>query len=216
MDDPLLGYFRGTLNRLYLYVTDGNGREFAVADTLGRRSSQEDQVPNLGKWYFAGATKRSNTFDSDRLGSAQAPGLSFFRNRAYDQASGRNYSAVRYANSTTGLKVAVDWSELRPFLTIYELTTGVFPPEPAAVGIPGGRRQAFEVDDLLLVRPPAASPVGKMVASRDDHAAMQLVADYARSLEQQASDVLSGDFAVFDQLDQIVTKREQSLRKARR
>ena len=48
LDDPLLGYFRGTVNRLYLYVTDGNGREFAVADTLGQRSSPGGPGPQSG------------------------------------------------------------------------------------------------------------------------------------------------------------------------
>ncbi len=48
-----------------------------------------------------------------------------------------SYTAVLYANDTTGLKAAVDWSELRPFLTVYELVGGAFPPTPATLGIPG-------------------------------------------------------------------------------
>lgn len=148
--------------------------------------------------------------------AAMLPLAEHYALRVIGEESDRNYTAVRFANGTTGLKVAVDWSELRPFLTIYELANGAFPPEPAAIGIPGARRRAFDVDDLLLLRPVAPTPVGKMFGSRDDQAAMQLLADYARALEQQASDVLSGDFAAFDQLDEIVTKREQRLRESRR
>jgi hypothetical protein len=128
----------------------------------------------------------------------------------------RNYAAVRYANDTTGLKVAVDWSELRPFLTLYELTGGAFPTDPVAIGVPGIRQRAFDVDDLLLLRPLARSPVGKMLGKRDDHEATQLLADYARALDQQASDVLTGDFTVFDELEQIVAQREQRLREGRK
>jgi hypothetical protein len=54
-----------------------------------------------------------------------------------------------------------------------------------------------------------------MFGSRDEPGAVQLLADYASALEQ-ASDVLSGDCAVFDQLREIVTKREQRLRETRR
>ena len=89
IDSPLLGYLRGSSNRLYLWVTDGMGREFAVADTLGRRNSSEDGISQLGDWRYAGGTKASNSFDADRFGSPQAPKLSFFRNRAYDQETGR-------------------------------------------------------------------------------------------------------------------------------
>ncbi len=90
LDDPLLGYYRGGAgNRLYLWVTDGHGREFAVADTMGQRSSSDDAVSHLGEWHYAGSAKKSNSFDADRFASVQAPKLSFFRNRAYDQETGR-------------------------------------------------------------------------------------------------------------------------------
>lgn len=39
--------------------------------------------------------------------------------RIVDEDDEGNYSAVWFANSTTGLKVAADWSELRPFVTLY-------------------------------------------------------------------------------------------------
>ena len=40
LDDPLLGVLRsGTSKWLYYYVTDGEGREFAVADSTGGRSA---------------------------------------------------------------------------------------------------------------------------------------------------------------------------------
>jgi hypothetical protein len=135
--------------------------------------------------------------------------------RVVGEENHRNYAAVKYANRTTGLEVAVDWSELRPFLRLYELAGGAFPTDPVALGLPGIRRRAFDVDDLLLLRPLAPSPVGKMLGRRDQHEASQLLVDYARALDQQASDVLSGNFAVFDELDQVVAQRERRLREDR-
>jgi RHS repeat-associated protein len=40
-------------------------------------------------WRYAGATKAPNTFDADRMSSSDLPTLSYFRNRVYDQETGR-------------------------------------------------------------------------------------------------------------------------------
>jgi hypothetical protein len=120
-----------------------------------------------------------------------------------------NYTSVLYLNHTTGLEVAVDWSELRPFLTMYELHLGQMPEQPL-VRIGRNRRRAFDLDDLLVLRSPSASPAGKMLGSRDESAAARLLDEYASALECHAADVLSGQFGVFDELDEIVKHREQA------
>jgi hypothetical protein len=136
--------------------------------------------------------------------------------KVIDEESDRNYAAVKYANASTGLKVAIDWSELRPFLTLYELQHGVFPPDPLSIGVRGARRLAFDVDDLLVLRQFTPSPVGKMLARRDDQEAMRLLGEYARALDQKVSDVLCGDFTVFDELERVVLEREKQFREERR
>lgn len=123
----------------------------------------------------------------------------------------RNYGAVLYANATTGLKVAVDWTELRPFLTIYELEHGKIEQEVPSVSTGTDRSKAFDVDDLLLVRPVDNSPVGKMFSGDDDQAVTRLLTQYASALSSQASDVLSGNFDIFRRLDETVRARARSM-----
>lgn len=91
VDDPLVGLLRhvnGTNIELY-FVTDGNGRQFSVADKDGYFDSQLSDVSGNFGWQSAGGTKYSYSFGADRMTSAKLPGLSFFRNRVYDQATGR-------------------------------------------------------------------------------------------------------------------------------
>ena len=119
----------------------------------------------------------------------------------------RNYAEVVYGNASTGLKAAIDWTELRPFLTIYELENGEIAQEVPAVSTGAVRSKAFDVDDLLLVRPVTNSPVGQMLSGGDDQAVTRLLERYASALSSQASDVMSGNFEIFQQLDDIVRAR---------
>lgn len=134
--------------------------------------------------------------------------------RVISEVDRPNYAEVRYANGTTGLSVAVDWSEFRPFLRLYELKDGKFPEHPISYSS-SDRLQTFDVDDLLLLRAGSGAPVGKMLGERSTVAAARLLAEYASALESQASDVLSGEFASFAELDKIVKERAQGLRRAR-
>jgi hypothetical protein len=73
------------------------------------------------------------------------------------------------------------------------------------------RSKAFDVDDLLAVRSVDNSPVGKMFSGDDDQAVTRLLDQYVRALSSQASDVLLGNFDVFQRLDQNVRARAQSM-----
>ncbi|MEO8397976.1 MAG: hypothetical protein ABI700_33590 [Chloroflexota bacterium] len=132
--------------------------------------------------------------------------------RVLRRDNSRNYAAVLYANATTGLKVAVDLTELRPFLTIYELENGALLQEVPSVSTGTDRSKAFDVDDLLLVRPVDNSPVGKMFSGEDDQTVPRLLSEYMSALSSQASDVMSGNFDVFQRLDENVRARARSLK----
>jgi len=89
-DDPLIGYRNGIspnqFDYLY-YATDGQGRQFAVGDTIGNNAQTDAGYRGGGK--FAGGTRYGTSFFASRYSNQNTPGLSFFRNRLYDQASGR-------------------------------------------------------------------------------------------------------------------------------
>ena len=89
VDDPLiaLGYTLGRWAK-YFYLTDGRGRLLAFTDSLGfNEMNLSPYTVNGGNQ--AGAVTKSTGFANSRSESPQAAGLSFYRNRYYDQNTGR-------------------------------------------------------------------------------------------------------------------------------
>jgi RHS repeat-associated protein len=86
-DDPVLGRYTGN-NLIAFFVTDGQGRQYAALDRGGVNVTSRTEYTQQGGKY-AGGTQNGASFDADRHGSSNVPGLSFFRNRVYDQATGR-------------------------------------------------------------------------------------------------------------------------------
>jgi hypothetical protein len=91
VDDPLIGLYRvsATSAKELYWLTDGQGRQLAVAVADGSLLAvdRNDYLFNGGK--FAGGTERGTTFEASRYEAPNAPGYSFFRNRLYDQSTGR-------------------------------------------------------------------------------------------------------------------------------
>ena len=75
----------GAQSWIYYWVTDGQGQEFAVGDSMGRQSAPDAS----SRWRYAGATKVPDSFDSNRQSDGGVRPVSYFRNRAYDQQTGR-------------------------------------------------------------------------------------------------------------------------------
>jgi len=86
-DDPLVGVYTQTSTKYY-YITDGRGRQIAFTDVSG--ADEQAYVPyTQNGGASAGGITASNSFDDARAGAAGAPKLSYFRNRYYDQQTGR-------------------------------------------------------------------------------------------------------------------------------
>ena len=121
------------------------------------------------------------------------------------------FLAARYANATTGVEFAVEWRELSPRVTLFELSGGAFVDLQDPVQLSGPRRVSFDADDLLNLRKPAPSPVGRRLRRKGPGEIEWVMSLYSQALLTAASDVLHGDFEVFDQLDAIVSARAGSL-----
>jgi len=100
VDDPLIGFTpsgQSTLPFYFYYLTDGQGRQLAVGDTNSCDLKQTSCSPNGSNTYgapqfggmYAGGTTNAYGFGAARDSNDQAPDLSFFRNRFYDQKTGR-------------------------------------------------------------------------------------------------------------------------------
>ena len=142
---------------------------------------------------------------------AMQPLTQQFNLRVVGESDLSNWSEVDYGNNTTGLSVAIDWSEFRPFVRIGELIQGVLPLAPTSIK-DAEHIKSFDVDDILLIRVKGGSPVGKMLGARDDQAVERLMREYAVALKLHAADILSGDFVIFPELTRIVKARFDEMR----
>jgi RHS repeat-associated protein len=90
-DDPLMEY-NAFLGDYYYIVTDGQGRQYAVADTLGYDISQVQNNgysnPVVGGKYAGGGTNMTS-FGASRFPNDQVAAIGYFRDRLYDQQTGR-------------------------------------------------------------------------------------------------------------------------------
>ncbi len=91
LDDPLIALIRSASGgyKELVFITDGNGRQFAAADSTGYFDPDLNQTTQWQNWQYSGGSRSSNTFAASRLSNLNTPGLSFFRNRVYDQVTGR-------------------------------------------------------------------------------------------------------------------------------
>jgi RHS repeat-associated protein len=88
VDDPLVGLSPlGGGSTKYVYITDGRGRLVAFTDTLARNVMNEPPYQNGGNQ--AGAVTKATTFANSRAETPDAAGVSFYRNRYYDQNTSR-------------------------------------------------------------------------------------------------------------------------------
>lgn len=95
MDDPLIahmvqvaGNWSIGLKKTAYFATDGQGRQYAVGDATGHDMTVDGYYSLWGGKY-AGGTLNAASFGADRSSSASMKQLSFFRNRFYDQQTGR-------------------------------------------------------------------------------------------------------------------------------
>jgi RHS repeat-associated protein len=91
LDDPIMAYRHTndvSNDKYWYFITDGQGRQFAVGDATGYDMSTDLQYYQNGG-RLGGGTKNANTFGADRHHNPEMYKLSFFRNRFYDQQTGR-------------------------------------------------------------------------------------------------------------------------------
>lgn len=90
-DDPLVGMYQispGQYQKHY-YLTDANGRQLAFTDAGGNSDDMTNLTYTQNGGSEAGAITASRTFENGRAESPNAPLLSYYRNRYYDQQTGR-------------------------------------------------------------------------------------------------------------------------------
>lgn len=120
---------------------------------------------------------------------------------------------VIYQNSTTGIKIRFEPRENHIFVMLMRLIEGKLPDYPIFIKA-DTQINLFYLDDLLELRSPSLKikqkDLGDWINSIDLE---NLLAQYAKSLQQFGIDILQGDFTVFNELEQIVKRRVENLNK---
>jgi len=93
IDNPIMGHRQVVIENSHeyiYYVTDGRGRQLAVGEASGQDFTDTGHTSQyFGRAAHAGGVHNSFGFSAARQPSAELAGLSFFRNRWYDQRTGR-------------------------------------------------------------------------------------------------------------------------------
>jgi RHS repeat-associated protein len=91
LDDPLsaVGTWSNDTPKELFFVTDGAGQVLATVDSAGVLPAVVDSTVGWQGWSYHGAATRTQGFTANRLSNATAPEYGYYRNRLYDQSTGR-------------------------------------------------------------------------------------------------------------------------------
>lgn len=117
-----------------------------------------------------------------------------------------------YLNKTTGVKITYEFREAYIFIVLYKLINGNLQENPRNIQ-ENTVLYGYGLDDIIGFRNPQAliKPAyqyGEESEYYDEkHGLTLYVTAFAHNLKEYASDILSGDFKIFDGVDRIVKER---------
>jgi len=116
------------------------------------------------------------------------------------------FCSLTYQNETTAVEVSLEPIDGGVFVLVSRLVNGQIPKYPVFV-TRGMKLHSFYLDDLVGLRRPDAA---KRQAGVDPPSVREIaksVGQSASQLRELGNDILSGDFAIFSELDKIVKAR---------
>ncbi|MCG6168916.1 hypothetical protein EHQ12_05370 [Leptospira gomenensis] len=119
---------------------------------------------------------------------------------------------ILYLNETTGVKIIYEYRESYIFIILYRLIDGELIENPGEI-FQNTKLNCFGLDDIINLRNPSAllSPTYEYPENshyfNKKNGWEQYVSDFAENLKTYASDVLSGNFEIFQTIDPIVKER---------
>lgn len=117
-----------------------------------------------------------------------------------------------YRNKTTGVKLTYEFREAYIFIMLYKLVDGSLIENPRSIQ-ENTILYGYGLDDIISLRNPQAliKPAyqyGEESEYYDKKKGLTLyVAAFANNLKECASDVLAGDFKIFDEAHRVVKER---------
>ncbi|GAK58227.1 hypothetical protein U27_05200 [Candidatus Vecturithrix granuli] len=124
---------------------------------------------------------------------------------------------IVFLNATTGVHVIYEFREAYIFIMLYRLINGKLVENPSPI-TENSVLNAFCLDDIVTIKNPDATMkpayyYGIESEFYNKEQGMTLyVSKFADNLKIYAADVLTGNFEIFTELDQIVKKRAKQAR----
>jgi hypothetical protein len=109
-------------------------------------------------------------------------------------------------NDTTAIRITYEQREYHVFVQICRLVNHTIVLNPGEKR-PESELHCFDVDDLLMLRKPGYRVFPFDLSDWSNYDPQDAIRSYANDLETYGIDVLTGNFAVFEELDRIVKKR---------
>ncbi|MFN8471515.1 MAG: hypothetical protein U0822_04790 [Anaerolineae bacterium] len=126
-------------------------------------------------------------------------------------------SYITYRNMATAVMISFEPREGGVFIRLYRLVDGKIPDYPVFI-YPDTQLNMFYLDTLLEVRAPSlrVEQDPKEMAKPSLSKLKEVLQQYAALLHLYADDILQGDFKVFEELEKIVKKRAEEIRRQKR
>lgn len=123
---------------------------------------------------------------------------------------------ILFTNKTTGVLIEYEFREAYVFVMVYRLVNGIFVANPRPIKS-DTVMNGFSLDDILALRNPDAMmkpayEYGTESEFYNQASGLGLyVRKFAENLRNYASEMLGGDFQLFDKLEEIVKQRAARL-----
>jgi hypothetical protein len=122
---------------------------------------------------------------------------------------------ILYVNNLCGVHIVYEFRESYVFITLHKLQNGKFVDNPSPIKFES-MLTGYSLDDILLQRAPnaivkPAYAYGEDSEFYDKERGLTLyISRFAKNLRDYASDVLTGDFKIFKDIEPIVKQRVQA------
>ncbi|WP_004470873.1 hypothetical protein [Leptospira santarosai] len=119
---------------------------------------------------------------------------------------------ILYLNKTTGVKIIYEYREAYIFIFLYKLVNGELIEDPGEI-IQSTLLRNFGLDDIINIKNSSALlkatyeyPENSKYHNKEN-GWEEYISDFGKNLKNYASDVLTGNFEIFEKIDPIVKKR---------
>lgn len=117
---------------------------------------------------------------------------------------------ITYKNNTTAVRISYEPREGGIFVMLSRLIDGKMPEYPIFIH-DDTIINSFYIDDIVKIKTTSTTIQHKNMTMLDEEECISILSEYAKTLKQYGSDILTGDFGLFEELNKLVKNRAKVL-----